>query len=525
MPNAFPSPSPSGAQTLTGGDTSSAHAQAAAEAALLMTDASDTFNTDVIQLMLSQGLDPSQIPPDQLTRIINQLWGDSYVQSEFQTNSMSPYLDNYLRDQLFSPSASSNPSTLYEGLSALAKQNLPLTASQSNYIDSFQRQVPTPFDPKYLGQTSLTFGQPFDGTTEDGIDYRMPPGTALYSPFAGTIVTEDMGKADWGKRVFVKLANGYIFAIGHMTSFAVTNGEQVEPGMLLGLSGGAQSDPSSGNSTGPHVEIQWISPNGTENVGPGMKGSFTNPASLMQQIYSGTTFSAMNMIGEAGNLSLSDQMTLAQQRLLGIDPALDTQYPSIVSAWETYFGTHPTGQQVLQVANAAGSDATAQTDYIRSLPSPDLPGASVGAVYDLQGQINTAMQGEYGHDGTFAMVKDFFDKGITGPAFVKQQILNLGVLGQIPADALATPGQAAASAQGAPTPTPQQAPQPSPGATPTPPPATPALTTPESQPLSPSRSTGNQMVGRPTPPPTPEPAPTQGVPISQRRSSGGQMVQ
>lgn len=100
---------------------------------------------------------------------------------------------------------------------------------------------------------------------EYGQDYALPVGRPIYSPVAGTIGTEDKGKSDWGKRVHVFLSQndavltGFSsFAVGHLSQFAVAPGQHVNAGDLIGFSGGATSDPSSGDSTGPHVEPQFF---------------------------------------------------------------------------------------------------------------------------------------------------------------------------------------------------------------------------------------------------------------------------
>lgn len=105
---------------------------------------------------------------------------------------------------------------------------------------------------------------------EYGQDYQVNVGTPIYSPISGTVSTEDKGKQDWGKRVIVfaddtatRAAGLGAFAVGHLTSFAVSSGQHVQAGQLLGYSGGAKSDPSSGDSSGPHVEPQFFGPGTT----------------------------------------------------------------------------------------------------------------------------------------------------------------------------------------------------------------------------------------------------------------------
>jgi hypothetical protein len=135
--------------------------------------------------------------------------------------------------------------------------------------------------------------QTFDQSIgEYGQDYAVPVGTPIYSPVAGIASTEDLGKQAWGKRAFVNAKSGLSFAVGHLSSFAVSAGENVKRGQLLGYSGGALSDPSSGNSTGPHVETQFFQMNpkvkgGVEYLDP--RNVFKQFVSWEQAIFSGVT--------------------------------------------------------------------------------------------------------------------------------------------------------------------------------------------------------------------------------------------
>jgi murein DD-endopeptidase MepM/ murein hydrolase activator NlpD len=141
------------------------------------------------------------------------------------------------------------------------------------------------FPSQYLPDISLGFGQtePSGVGTEKGIDYAMPVGQQLYSPVAGTVVVEDKGKSDWGKRVMVKTADGHVFGIGHMSGFSVKAGQQIQAGTLLGVSGGDPKDASSGESTGPHIEVQWIDPSG-KFLDPTSSGYIGKPISGRQVI-------------------------------------------------------------------------------------------------------------------------------------------------------------------------------------------------------------------------------------------------
>lgn len=111
---------------------------------------------------------------------------------------------------------------------------------------------------------SLQFGQPGPtGAAELGTDVAVPQGTEVLTPFSGTVtLVEDKLKADWGKRVLLKIDSGPLkgqtFGVGHLTDFAVSLGQHVGIGDTIGHSGGDVADPSSGESTGQHVEIQLL---------------------------------------------------------------------------------------------------------------------------------------------------------------------------------------------------------------------------------------------------------------------------
>ncbi len=111
---------------------------------------------------------------------------------------------------------------------------------------------------------TLRFGQAGPtGAPEVGTDVAVPVGTEVLTPFSGVVsLVEDQGKKAWGKRVLITIDQGPLagstFGAGHLTDIAVTLGQHVSAGDVFGHSGGDPSDPSSGNSTGPHVEVQVL---------------------------------------------------------------------------------------------------------------------------------------------------------------------------------------------------------------------------------------------------------------------------
>lgn len=93
---------------------------------------------------------------------------------------------------------------------------------------------------------------------EYGNDFATAVGKPIYSPVAGVFGAEQSGKQAWGNRGIVYASSGLSFAAGHLTSFAKAPGDKVKVGDLIGYTGGAPSDPNSGNTTGPHVELQFF---------------------------------------------------------------------------------------------------------------------------------------------------------------------------------------------------------------------------------------------------------------------------
>ena len=404
-------------QNLGGGDPTVLNAIARAAQA-----AGVPYNVALATAMAESGLNPNAVGDQGCSHGLFQLntcGGEGAGMSSAQLND--PYTNALKALQQFAAVAKQNPSiTSDPGAWAAAAQR---PADPTGYASRVNNLMQSGFG----GSPSSLVPKPFDGNfpiTEDhdqgdpGIDYGTPVGTSMYTPFAGTIRVEDKGKSDWGKRVMVVLDNGYTFAIGHLTSFAVSDGQRVNPGDLLGLSGGALSDPSSGNSTGPHVEVQWISPG----------GNFLDPHVIIDPILAGSaTFRSLNLTGAEGS---GVSATSARDRALGIDPILEAKYPAAVSAFEKYFGRHPTASELTNLVNRTGGDPNAIDSYMRAQPS-HIPGVSMGMYQDVKSNLDSVAQKLFGHGGTDGMVKELVDQGKTSPTAVEFWLTQQDILGKM----------------------------------------------------------------------------------------------
>jgi hypothetical protein len=114
------------------------------------------------------------------------------------------------------------------------------------------------YDPNYtmLGQ----------GVPHDGADWTVNEGNKVVAVMEGKIVYADINDG-WGRLVVIE--NGdYQIWYGHLLEIFVTQGQIVQQGEVVGLSGGAT--PPAGNSTGAHLHegiklrdgnsYNWINP-------------------------------------------------------------------------------------------------------------------------------------------------------------------------------------------------------------------------------------------------------------------------
>lgn len=119
------------------------------------------------------------------------------------------------------------------------------------------------------GYDGFGVSQEFGVNGHPGIDIAVPVGTKLIAPISGTVThagNDDPG--GYGAWVEITSTDGTVIRYGHLSSVGVSNGDQVSPGTLLGLSGGAQGAEGSGNASGPHLHFEVHSSAGGPAVDP-----------------------------------------------------------------------------------------------------------------------------------------------------------------------------------------------------------------------------------------------------------------
>ena len=104
------------------------------------------------------------------------------------------------------------------------------------------------------GQVTGSFGERIDpfngeGAFHSGVDIGSSYGHPIIAPADGVVtLTETMG--GYGKTIMIDHGNGISTRYGHLSGFAVTSGQHVQRGEVIGYVG------ESGRSTGPHLHYE-----------------------------------------------------------------------------------------------------------------------------------------------------------------------------------------------------------------------------------------------------------------------------
>lgn len=88
------------------------------------------------------------------------------------------------------------------------------------------------------------------GRMHKGVDYGENPGTPISIIQPGTVVSAGWNDGGYGYMVMVSHPGGNTSLYGHLSRINVREGQQIEPGMVIGNVG------STGRSTGPHLHFE-----------------------------------------------------------------------------------------------------------------------------------------------------------------------------------------------------------------------------------------------------------------------------
>lgn len=175
-----------------------------------------------------------------------------------------------------------------------------------------------------------------------GTDWDTPVGTPIYAPNPGQ-VTYEYGNGSGGYFISLALENspGYVMQFLHCSAFEGGN-RRVSEGDLIGYTGGAKGAPGSGSSTGAHVHVHLVDPNGVrEDVLPWFQ-SAASPAPApsasadpkeLQRLLTDRGYYSGAIDGELGRQSWTAVQTLCAD--FGF---MDASYIDGVPGKKTYAG-------------------------------------------------------------------------------------------------------------------------------------------------------------------------------------------
>lgn len=120
---------------------------------------------------------------------------------------------------------------------------------------------------QYFGNTPFATSNPqiYNGGGHNGVDFGAATGTPLEATLSG--IVKGTGNTDiypgcysYGKWVLIEHANGLSTAYAHLSDIAVSKGDRVSTGDVIGYSG------STGYSTGPHLHLTIFATEGVQII-------------------------------------------------------------------------------------------------------------------------------------------------------------------------------------------------------------------------------------------------------------------
>jgi murein DD-endopeptidase MepM/ murein hydrolase activator NlpD len=122
-------------------------------------------------------------------------------------------------------------------------------AAQAATPEAAPKAAPAWVDPMPAGDISSCYG-PRWGTMHAGVDLFTDENEPIQSVGKGTVVAAGWAYSGYGISVVVDHHNGFLTHYAHMNKTAVSIGDEVGAGTLIGYEG------STGDSTGPHLHFE-----------------------------------------------------------------------------------------------------------------------------------------------------------------------------------------------------------------------------------------------------------------------------
>ena len=118
-------------------------------------------------------------------------------------------------------------------------------------INESELSAPVP-----ITKVNSKFGAKRSYETHPGVDLWATSGTEVHSPNIGEVLVAKFSTGACGGTITIKHPNGYQSRYCHIKDIRVSQGDKVEKGQIIGLSGGNSGDKGAGNSKGAHLHFE-----------------------------------------------------------------------------------------------------------------------------------------------------------------------------------------------------------------------------------------------------------------------------
>ena len=177
-------------------------------------------------------------------RLTHQELIEEYGYTEDEYGELTPPEDNYFDESetVDFPSVSYEPYVAYNQNCAIRKPSFKNGDIPYGNPLGYMACISSPYGPRTL------FGRKF----HYGADFHAAIGTPVYSPANGVVKTVFIRNKTCGNGLVIEHSNGYATKYCHFDSVAVSRGDKVSAGCLIGKTG------NTGQSTGPHLHYSVL---------------------------------------------------------------------------------------------------------------------------------------------------------------------------------------------------------------------------------------------------------------------------
>ncbi|MDG4783766.1 M23 family metallopeptidase [Micromonospora sp. WMMD961] len=157
--------------------------------------------------------------------------------------------DRSARESSTPVAPSASPTASPSAASASPTPTKTATAKAKPKPKNTTKPTPAWVDPMPGAAVTSCYG-PRWGTLHAGIDLALPSGAPIHAAAAGTVTQAGDVSDGYGNSVFIDHGNGYLTHYAHQSRIAVTVGQKVKAGQVIGYEG------ATGDATGPHLHFE-----------------------------------------------------------------------------------------------------------------------------------------------------------------------------------------------------------------------------------------------------------------------------